>query len=189
MMLIHKSPGITSALIVIFLTILPFNIYAEDSPFDVLNADDRYKSETSKEFDVNEGEEETTAPVQVHNSHDVFDVMHNTPPQGTIGLAGTYYGVAKIVALNKITAKSKEFAVKIGDTAYFGNIAISVKKCWGNNDPYFPENKILLSVVESRVDDDPQNIFSGWMISSNIQASAMEHPSYEVIAINCNDGK
>ena len=178
----------TNALIIIFTIFsicLTYTSYAEDSPFDVLNAEDRYKSEPAKEFDINEGEEETTATAPTQN-HNVFDVMHNAP---SIQETGSYYGIAKIVALNKITAKSKEFSVKIGSTAYFGNIAISVKKCWSNNDPYFPQNKILLSVVESRVDEDPQNIFTGWMISSNIQASAMEHPSYELIAIDCHNGK
>ena len=170
----------------ILLTILSSSTYAEDSPFDVLNADDRYKAEPSKEFDVNEGEEETTATAPILNSYDAIDVLTNAPQ---IDLAGAYYSTARIVALNKITAKSKEFSIKIGGTAYFGNIAISVKKCWSNNDPYFLQNKILLTVVENRVDDDPQNIFAGWMISSNMQASAMEHPSYEVIAIDCINGK
>lgn len=160
--------------------------YAEDSPFDVLNSDDRYKSEAAVEFDVNEGEEEVTAVAPAAPTHDPFDAIST---EGQADEAGSYYGIAKIIALNKITAKSQELSIKVGGTAYFGNIAISVKKCWSNNDPYLPQNKILLNVVESKVDEDPQNIFSGWMISSNIQASALEHPSYELIAINCNDKK
>ena len=164
------------------LTIIGYNTYAEDSPFDVLNGDDRYKSETSEAFDVNEGEEEvaTTAP-----ETRIYDNIN--PTQGEAQQAGKYYGIAKIVALNKITAKSQELSIKVGGTAYFGNIAISVKKCWRNNDPYLPQDKILLNVVEHKVDEDPQKIFSGWMISSNIQASALEHPSYELIVINCHD--
>lgn len=172
-------------ILLILLTIGGHTSYAEDSPFDVLNGDDRYKSEAAEEFDVNEGAEEVTA-VAPAPTRDVFDLIS---PQGEADEAGTYYGIAKIVALNKITAKSQEFSIKVGSTVYFGNIAISVKKCWSNNDPYLPQNKILLNVVEHKVDEDPQNIFSGWMISSNIQASALEHPSYELIAVNCHDKK
>jgi len=168
-------------LLMLLLTI-GHNTYAEDSPFDVLNSDDRYKSEAAVEFDVNEGDEEVTA---IAPRNDPFDVI--SQDQVEEDKAGSYYGIAKIIALNKITAKSQALSIKVGSTAYFGNIAISVKKCWSNNDPYLPQNKILLDVVESKIDEDPKNIFSGWMISSNIQASALEHPSYELIAINCND--
>lgn len=168
---------------ILFLFMIIFSgvVYAEDSPFDVLNSDDRYQSEPSKEFDVNEGADESLENANT-NGAGVFDVL---PDIDRVEPSGSFYKIAKIVALNKITAKSKEFTVKVGDTVYFGNIAISVKKCWSNNDQYFPQNKILLSIVESKIDDDPQNIFSGWMISSNIQASVMEHPSYEVIALEC----
>lgn len=172
-------------IIILFQFFIPLAC-AEDSPFDVLNADDRYKAEPSKEFDINEGETEEQTIVDntpTKPLHESKPQQHNQAQEQ----AGTYYNVAKIVALNKITAKSKEFSIKVGETAYFGNIAISVQKCWSNNDPYFIQNKILLKIVENKIDDDPQNIFYGWMISSNISASAMEHPSYEVIAIDCKN--
>jgi len=165
--------------------------HAEDSPFDVLKSEDRYKSEAATEFDVNEGEEPSvisTIPT-TQSAHDVFDVMHNAPAGTEAEKAGAYYNTAKIVALNKITAKSQEFLIKVGSSGYFGNISITVKKCWSNNDLYLPQNKILLNVVENKVDEDPMNIFSGWLISSNISASALEHPSYELIAIDCHDKK
>ena len=174
----------------IFLVILLLastSTYAEDSPFDVLNAEDRYKAESDSGFDVNEGGDDA-APAVAEQAHDAFDVMHHHE-RIEAEKAGGYYNVAKIVALNKITAKSQEFAVKVGETVYFGNIAISVQKCWSNNDPYSLQNKILLKIVENRIDDDPQKLFTGWMISSNMQASVMEHPSYEVIAISCGDGQ
>lgn len=187
------------AIVILFFLLLMIannQVHAEDSPFDVLNSEDRYKSEAAAEFDVNEGEETAvtiTAPSTTKSEHNVFDVMHNghhnNVAQGDVEKAGTYYNTAKFVALNKITAKSQEFSIKVGGSAYFGNISITVKKCWSNNDPYLPQNKILLNVVESKVDEDPMNIFSGWVISSNIQASALEHPSYELIAIDCHDKK
>lgn len=185
------------AIVILFFLLLMIannQVHAEDSPFDVLNNEDRYKSEAAAEFDVNEGDDQVAVPTAVKPSgHDVFDVMHNAPhndtSQGTAEKAGTYYNIAKVVALNKITAKSQEFLIKVGGSAYFGNISIAVKQCWSNNDPYLPQNKILINVVESKVDEDPINIFSGWLISSNIQASALEHPSYELIAIDCHDKK
>lgn len=173
---------------IIFLSLIislwRYSVCAEDSPFDVLNNDDRYKSEAAEEFDVNEGEETAIDVFDRRNNSNVFDVMQDAPEH-----TGTYYNIAKIVALNKITAKSQEFDIEVGSKAYFGNIAISVQKCWNNNDLYLPTSKILVSVVESRLDEDPQNIFSGWLISNNIPASVLEHPSYELIAIGCINAK
>ena len=171
---------------ILLLLLIPYCCYATDSPFDVLNSDDRYKSEDAKEFDINEGGEEATTeavPTPRDASRDIFDLIDRTDQ------AGSYYNIAKIVALNKITAKSQQLSIKVGETAYFGNIAISVNKCWNNNDPYLAQSKILLKVVESRVDEDPQNIFLGWLISGNMSVATLEHPSYELIAIECSNGK
>lgn len=168
----------------LIISIWGYVIFAEDSPFDVLGGEDRYKSEAAEEFDVNEGEEPTPDVPDPRSISNVFDVMQDAPEH-----TGTYYNIAKIVALNKITAKSQEFTIEVGNTAYFGNIAISVQKCYSNNDLYLPTSKIFVSVVENRVDEDPQNIFKGWLISGNIPASVVEHPSYELIAIGCSNAK
>lgn len=92
---------------------------------------------------------------------------------------------AKIIALNKITAKSKEITLKIGESQYFGNIEIKIHKCLKSLDPYLPNNDILLTVIEQKIDEDQMAIFQGWLISSNISVSTFEHPVYEIFAKDC----
>lgn len=92
---------------------------------------------------------------------------------------------AQIIALNKITAKSQEIKLNKGESKYFGNIEIKVHKCIKNPDPYEPDNKILLTITEYKIDEDPAIIFQGWLFSSNLSISTLEHPVYEIFAKNC----
>ncbi len=163
--------------IIFFLTIIATN--ASASVFDVLVDQDRYKDESKDEFDVTEGEEAATDPPvpETHTSPIIQEFEEN----------GSYYNTATIAALNKITAKSKQLSIKVGSSAYFGNIEITVLKCWNNGDLYSPSNKILINVVESKIDEDPKQIFHGWIISSNIPVSVLKNPSYELIAVRCHD--
>lgn len=97
--------------------------------------------------------------------------------------------VAVIQALNKITAKTSLLEIKIGEEIKFGKLTIVAKKCWKSALDQKPDNKILLEVFEnsSELDDakKEKRIFYGWMISSSPSISGLEHPIYDIIAINC----
>jgi hypothetical protein len=156
----------------------------DHSAFDVLNDQDRYKNEPKNVFDVTEGNEpieenDTTSPVASNEIKKPSVIIEET--------VGSYHNVARLVAINKITARSKQLSIKIGQSAYFGNIEILAEKCWNNGDAYSPSSKILVKVLESKIDEDSKNIFHGWLISSNIPISGLQDPSYELIAIDCHD--
>ena len=93
--------------------------------------------------------------------------------------------IAEIVALNKVTSKSEKISVKIGESSFFGNIEITLFKCYKSSDLYNPIDKILLKVDEHRVDSDPETIFQGWLFSSNQSISGLNHPVYEIMALKC----
>jgi hypothetical protein len=95
------------------------------------------------------------------------------------------YNKAKIIALNKITAKSKEIILDLKEPVYFGNIEITLHQCKQKTDPYSPDNVVLLEVVEHKHDEDPILLFQGWMFSSSVGLSTFEHPIYEIFAKDC----
>jgi len=107
------------------------------------------------------------------------DVNNTTPVELKSCIQG------KIIALNKITATSKELVLKTGESEYFGNIKITLHKCVKNVDPYIEDNYILLTVTEHKIDEDPILIFQGWLISSSVSLSTFEHPIYEIFAKEC----
>ncbi|MCC8398734.1 MAG: DUF2155 domain-containing protein [Rickettsia endosymbiont of Labidopullus appendiculatus] len=91
----------------------------------------------------------------------------------------------KVIALNKITATSKELLLKPNEPQFFGNIQIKLHKCIKNLDPYNGDNYMLLTIIEHKIDEDPMLIFQGWLISSSISVSTFEHPIYEIFAKDC----
>ncbi len=146
-------------LLLILVTIFAFSSRAEDSAFDLAEDPD---SEVVS----------------------VFDSAEASAPEKVATTSG-YYDSAKIIALNKITANSQEITLKIGKTAYFHNAEIKLNKCWKSPDQYMPNNQISLSVTENKADEDPKSIFHGWLISSQPALASLEHPVYEIMAVEC----
>lgn len=94
-------------------------------------------------------------------------------------------GTAKLIALNKITAKSEELVIKTGELKYFYNMGIKVHKCLKDGDPYKPRDYVLVTVTESRRSEDDKVIFQGWLNSADISVSNIPHPVYELFLQTC----
>lgn len=93
--------------------------------------------------------------------------------------------VAVIEGLNKITAKSYRYNVKIGEAINFERLTVRPLVCWKSSPDQVAENKVLLKVVETLVNGDKKEIFYGWMFSSSPSASSMEHPMYDIRIVDC----
>ena len=88
-----------------------------------------------------------------------------------------------LVALNKITSKSKKIILKDGMTSLFDNLSISVKESFVNPDK--KESGSLISVLEQKLDSDPVLLFQGWIIAPKQFLSTMNHSIYEILMISC----
>lgn len=106
-----------------------------------------------------------------------------TPP--AVEDENSYYGVAVLQGLNKVTARISELEAAVGTSAYFGNLEIIVKRCWQSPPEDLPENAILLEIWERKTGETPDVIFNGWMFSSSPSLSDLEHPVYDVTALRC----
>lgn len=96
-----------------------------------------------------------------------------------------YKPKANIIILNKITAKSELIEFEIGKAQIFGNIVVEVKKCAANNNPLKSSNLMLITVFDKKLSDDKALVFAGWIDSSNLSVSTVEHPVYDVIPKGC----
>ena len=94
-------------------------------------------------------------------------------------------GRAELIVLNKITAKSTRKTFNLGEIKFFGNLSIEVHKCVKSTDPFNANNLMLLTIFDNKIEDDNLSVFHGWIVSSNPSISTLEHPVYEVIAVNC----
>jgi hypothetical protein len=102
-----------------------------------------------------------------------------------------FNNVAVVQALNKTTAKTSIIDLKIGEKISFGSLRIVANKCWQSPLEQKPENKILLEIFESKNESEEKSsekrIFYGWMFSSSPSISGLEHPIYDIIALNCKN--
>lgn len=102
-----------------------------------------------------------------------------------------FYNVAVIQGLNKTTAKTSILEMRIGDKIKFGQITMVAHKCWQASLDQKPESKILLEVFENKRDENGNaietRIFYGWMFASSPSISGLEHPIYDLTALNCKN--
>ena len=95
---------------------------------------------------------------------------------------------AKFIGLDKITAKTSEIIVKLGETAKFGPLEIKVLKCGKINSNAMNNNVAYLQVKDSSENQNEKVfIFNGWTFSSNPSLRPIDHAIYDVWLKNCEN--
>ena len=87
--------------------------------------------------------------------------------------------------LDKITARVSEIKVPVGGTVSFGALQITARACDKHPPEEAPEAAAFLEVVETMPDEKPVQRFSGWMFASSPALSALEHPVYDLVVLDC----
>jgi hypothetical protein len=102
-----------------------------------------------------------------------------------------FNNIAIVQALNKTTAKTSIIDLKVGEKISYGSLKIIAHKCWQSPLEQKPENKILLEIFEVKNENSEKlqekRIFYGWTFSSSPSISGLEHPIYDIIALNCKN--
>ena len=97
---------------------------------------------------------------------------------------------AKFIGLDKITAKTSDLIINLGETKKFGTFEIKVLKCGKINSENGNNND---SVAYLQVKDLTENenekvfIFNGWTFSSDPTIAPFDHAIYDLQLINCNN--
>jgi len=92
---------------------------------------------------------------------------------------------AKLMCLNKVTARTSEIIAQVGLIANFGNLEIVVRACKKSPPDKKPENSALVEIWELKTGKKPEQIFNGWMLSSSPAVSGLENPVYDVTVAEC----
>jgi len=92
--------------------------------------------------------------------------------------------------LDKVTATTQDFTVKIGDVLTYGSLSVDVKHCEKKPPEDVPETYAFLQIYDGRLDGageaaEPIRLFSGWMLASKPAISALDHPVYDVWVLDC----
>lgn len=92
--------------------------------------------------------------------------------------------------LDKVTATTEDYTVKIGEKLTYGSLTVAVKHCEKRPPEDVPETYAFLQIDDLKRDgkgDDGQEdrVFSGWMLASNPAISALDHAVYDIWVIDC----
>lgn len=98
---------------------------------------------------------------------------------------------AVLRGLDKITGHARDFTAPIGKPVRFGTLEVTVRSCQKAAPEETPEVSVYVEIVDHPVprtkDDHPEArpLMAGWIFASNPARNALEHPSYDVWAIDC----
>jgi len=99
--------------------------------------------------------------------------------------AGEPGRTVELQGLDKVTARTMTFQVGIGETVKFGALVITVQACDRTPPTEPPESTVFLDIYEAREGEARTDLFHGWMFASSPALNALEHPVYDVWALEC----
>lgn len=91
-------------------------------------------------------------------------------------------GVAKLQALDKVNAQASVLTIKVGQSATFGSLTITVKACVMRPADQPADAAAYLDVTDSHPDSPG---FNGWMLEDEPSVSMMQHPIYDLRVSGC----
>jgi hypothetical protein len=105
----------------------------------------------------------------------------SAPPPGTM----TDEPMAVLQALDKVTARVRRIAVRVGQNVDFGTLSIKLDACRKAPPEDAPESAAFLEITDHNSSGAPKSVFSGWMFASSPALSAMDHPVYDISVVDC----
>ncbi len=95
-------------------------------------------------------------------------------------------GVARVEALDKVTGRVSVIELPLDEPTRFGTLNVRVRACYRRPPELPPDAAAFLEIDEQRLADRPGTpLFRGWMFASSPGLSALEHPVYDVIVLDC----
>lgn len=111
-------------------------------------------------------------------------------------------------ALDKITGRSTDFEMVVGEPKVYGSLRIDLETCFQTPPEEPPESAAFLKIttansvqvqtmaeprdlleeeLELAEGEDVETRFSGWMFASSPGLNALEHPVYDIWVIACSE--
>jgi hypothetical protein len=94
---------------------------------------------------------------------------------------------AVVQVLDKVTARVKKLSATVDDPTHFGTLEITALDCRKNPPEDRPEAAAFLQIREAKKGEESITLFSGWMFASSPAVSALEHPVYDIVVLDCKN--
>ena len=91
-------------------------------------------------------------------------------------------------ALDKITAKTSDFRLAVGEKKFFGPLEIKALKCQLSENNDSTDAVAYLQVKDLSAKDNNQVfLFNGWTFASSPTLQSIDHPLYDLWIISCEN--
>ena len=170
--------GKFKAFILIFFLCSPFTIFAQDKIESVPLINLEELSPTFEE-DKDELEKVEENNIDLNNNQDILKESESKKNNKIY---------VNLKALDKITAKTSDFRLAVGEKKSFGSLEISALKCQlsENNDPI--DTVAYLQVKDLSIKDNNQVfLFNGWTFASSPTLQSIDHPIYDLWITSCEN--
>ena len=88
-------------------------------------------------------------------------------------------------SVDKLTGRTKTLEVSIDQPQKLGSLNITLQRCLKKPPEEKPENSAFLLIEEENRKNEINQVFYGWMLSSNPAISPMEHPIWDIWVVEC----
>lgn len=99
---------------------------------------------------------------------------------------------AVVRGLDKVTGHARDYALPVGRAVRIGSLEVIARSCRKSAPEDVPEVQIYVDVFDHPVVAEGEEatrteIFHGWLFGSSPGINAIEHPVYDIWAIDCRD--
>ena len=107
--------------------------------------------------------------------------------------APAYAERAVIRGLDKVTGHAQDYTLTLGRAARIGTLEVVARACDKNPPEERPEVRVYVDVwdhppvTEGHPEAQRVEVFHGWMFASSPGLNALEHPVYDIWAVDCRD--
>jgi len=131
-------------------------------------------------------EEGKDALEKIEDQNTNLNYIENTEEENIIKKDKKIY--INIRALDKITAKTSNLRLAIGEKKFFGSLEIKGLKCQLSENSEFRDTVAYLQVKDLASKDNNQVfLFNGWTFASSPTLQSIDHPVYDLWITSCEN--
>ena len=93
----------------------------------------------------------------------------------------------ELIILDKVSSKTSNIEMKIGEELIFQNLLINVLKCQNSKFDDDPEITAYMQVTDLKsTNNDKVYVFNGWTFASSPSIRPFDHPVYDIWLTKCS---
>jgi hypothetical protein len=97
---------------------------------------------------------------------------------------------AVIRGLDKVTGHARDYTLPLGRETSIGTLQVTARACNKSAPEETPEVRIYVEVIDNPPPREgqeaaPREVFHGWLFASSPGLNGLDHPTWDIWAIDC----